>query len=372
MRILAGIPEKGSRGGSTACEPPFIQELRRLGHAVEEEVYSYAEAQATLANRAQRVLRTAKRFRQCVRSGAFDIVHINTSFDTNALLRDAVIVPRLQTGGAKIFLKFHGSDAELLKTKNLALARLRHQLLTRADGIGVLSSEERANFLRGGVPEERVFQVNNVVARNTRGHNPKFAEQTALPSDMPLLLFISRFVLGKGLLDVIRACALLRDRGQKFLLICVGDGPERPDAEREVECLNLRDRIRFFGYVPEEQAADFYANSTMLIFASYLYEGFPMVIFNAAAAGLPIITTRIRAAADYLNEPDNCFWVEPQNPDSLARNITTLLENEELRSRMSTNNRKLGNRFSAEIVTPEYLTVYEKLLGERSCEKVTV
>ena len=46
-----------------------------------------------------------------------------------------------------------------------------------------------------------------------------------------------------------------------------------------------------------------------------------MVIFNAAAAGLPIITTRIRAAADYLKEPDNCLWVEPRSPDLLAGKI---------------------------------------------------
>lgn len=360
MRILVGMPEKGSQGGPAACEPPFIAELRRLGHDVVEEVYAYAEASSGL-NRIARVLRTGRRFQEHLRGGNFDLVHLNTSFDTKALLRDAVIVPRLHSYGAKVFLKFHGSDARLLRTNNPTMVPLRRRLLTHADGIGVLSTEERANFLRVGFPEQRVFVVKNVVARNTAERGTEFLRRWDLPADRPLLLFIGRFIPAKGLLDVIRACSLLRDRGREFLLLCLGDGPARKEAEREVAGLNLRDSVRFFGYIPEVQTPGFYTNSRLLLFPTYHYEGFPMVIFNAAAAGLPIITTRVRAAADYLQEPENCLWVEPRRPDLLAEKIVRILESPTLEAGMRSNNRALGARFTAESVTHEYEKAFLKL-----------
>src|SRR5882672_8109477 len=130
MRILVGMPEPGAQGGPAACEPPFIAELRRLGHEVEEEVYAYANTDVGLLSRAKRVLRTARRFRERLATSKFDLVHINTAFDLKALLRDAVIVPGLHSSRAKIFLKFHGSDGQLLATKNPLLATLRRRVLS--------------------------------------------------------------------------------------------------------------------------------------------------------------------------------------------------------------------------------------------------
>jgi len=362
VRILVGIPEKGSQGGPSACEPPFIDELRRLGHEVVEEVYAYAETQSGLATRAGRVLRTARRFKERLREGNFDLVHINTSFDTKALLRDAVIVPRIYSRGPKVFLKIHGSDARLLATNNPAWSMLRRRLLSQADAIGVLSTEERANFLRAGVPEQKVFVVKNVVERSIEERNAKFLQRWNLPDDRPLLLFIARFIPAKGLVDVIRACGLLRDRGQQFQLLCLGDGPARSEAETEVKHLDLNGCVRFFGYIPEEQTAGFYANSTVLLFPTYHYEGFPMAIFNAAAAGLPIITTRIRAAADYLKEPDNCLWVEARNGEALAGSIIKLLSDSALRMNMRVRNRALAAALSAEAVADEYIDAYQRII----------
>jgi len=297
-----------------------------------------------------------------MRSGSFDIVHINTSFDTRALLRDAVVVSCLPSSGPNVFLKFHGSDARLLETSNPLLRSLGRYLLSRVDGIGVLSSEERDNFLEAGVPANKVFVIKNVVETKAPDPDPHFRTQRTLPDQSPLLLFIGRFIEAKGLGDVIQACSLLRDRQQDFILLCVGDGPARASAEAEVNRLGLGSHVRFFGYVSEAEAADFYANSTILVFPTYHYEGFPMVIFNAAAAGLPIITTRIRAAADYLVEPENCLWVNPRSPGQLAEAIHTLVIKQDERKTMSANNKLLAKRFSAEIVTREYLESYGRVL----------
>jgi glycosyltransferase involved in cell wall biosynthesis len=89
-----------------------------------------------------------------------------------------------------------------------------------------------------------------------------------------------------------------------------------------------------------------------------------MTVFYAAAAALPVVTTRIRAAADYLREPDNCLWVEPRNPEMLADKITRLLDEPHTRASMASNNRALARRFSAACVAPEYAEIYNRLLSK--------
>ncbi len=359
MRILLGMPEQGSKGGSCNCEPPFVGELCRLGLEVEELIYTYADTTVGFSTRALRVMRTVRSLSKKLRSGHFDVVHLNTSFDKKALVRDVVTLSLIRRNGTKIFLKFHGSDPKLLR-KSWLWRLLSRRLFARAAGIGVLSSEERANFLRAGVAEQKLFVVCNVVNDNSSAEEREAAP--ASPTDVPQLLFIGRFIPEKGLSDVIRACKLLRDREVDFKLICLGDGPARRDAEREVARLNLLDYVTFTGHVPEEEVALFCANGTALVFPTYHIEGFPMTIFNAAAAGLPIITTRIRAAADYLQEPDNCLWARPEMPTMLAKKILHLLQNSDLRKTMGDNNRRLVARFSRERVTREYLKTYEAIV----------
>jgi len=362
LRVLMGMPEAGARGGPPTCEPPFARGLREMGVSVQEAIYSHAE-EAGWMGRAARVRGTARRFGDLLRAGDFDIVHINTSFDARALLRDAFLVPSLPATRARIFLKFHGSDGRLLRSGNPVWSALRRRLFARAAGIGVLSSEERGNFLRAGVPEAKVFLVANVVERICAARREDFLARWNLPTDKPLLLFIGRFIPAKGLLDAIRACDLLRERGTECVLLCVGDGPARARAEAEVARRGMGDRVRFFGYLPEPQAANFYAHSSALIFPTYHHEGFPLAIFHAAAAGLPIVTTRIRAAADYLREPENCLWTEPRRPEQLAERIAQLLGKSELRARMAANNRELAERFSAPRVARGYVEIFERLAG---------
>jgi glycosyltransferase involved in cell wall biosynthesis len=367
VRILVGMPEEGSWGGAATCEPPFVKELSRLGLEVDEQIYTYADTKVGFSERVVRVMRTVRCFRKKLRSQRFDVVHLNTSFDTKALLRDFVTVSLIRPKGTKIFLKFHGSDHKLLN-KNWILKFMTRRLFAQAAGIGVLSSEERANFLRAGVSEHKLFVVCNVVNGNTSAEKRHLAPISA--TAVPQLLFIGRFIQEKGLADVIRACKLVRDRGIQFKLICLGDGPARRDAEREVARLDLRDCVQFTGHIPEEEAAAFYASGTVLVFPTYHIEGFPMTIFNAAAAGLPIITTRIRAAADYLQEPDNCLWARPEMPTMLADKIVDLLQNSALRRTMSHNNRRLAARFSRERVTRDYLNTYETIVrGDKADQR---
>lgn len=370
MRLLIGMPDPDSLGGPAACEPPFVAELRRQGVEAEEEIYVYGEklSRTTLVDRVNRVLSAALRLRRKLKSGSFDLLHLNSSFDSRALLRDVVTLA-IVGRRTRIFIKFHGSDGDLLTTNHLLRKFLVQRLLRSVDGIGLLSTEEKKNFVRAGWDEDKLFVVKNVVDRKFPDRNGTLNSRHGLPAELPTLVFIARFIPAKGLVDVIRACALMRDGGTKCALFCLGDGPARNEAEAEVAKLNLGDQVRFTGFIPENQTGEFYASSSIMVLPTYHIEGFPMTLFYAVAAGMPIITTRIRGAADHLTEPENCLWVEPRNPAMLAEKIEFLLNNQKMRETMSQSNRQLARQFTAELVTQEYLKVYRSLAGDKPNSK---
>jgi glycosyltransferase involved in cell wall biosynthesis len=362
MRVLMGMPAPGLPGGPQGHLPLLVDGLRAKGVAVTQERYGSPVVRRTPLGRLAVMLSTAMRLRRLVARSRFDVVHLNTALDLRGFVRDVVTVLLLGgRRGAKLFLKFHGTDASLVRSRSAPLRLLRQVLFERVDGIGVLSEEEAQSFRAAGVPDAKLFVVRNVLTPSLYHADPGYRERHGIPSGAAVLLFAARLIPAKGLLDLLRAAALLRDGGYDFVLVCAGDGPMRREAERAVTTLGLGERTRFLGHVAEEKMREHYANATVLVLPTYHDEGFPMAVFQAVAAGLPVVTTRIRAAADYLRAPDNCLWVGARDPEGTARAVAYLLERPELRARMARNNRALARRFMRGTVAEEFWRIYEEL-----------
>ncbi len=362
LKLLVGMPEKTARGGINACEPPFLRELENRGAHVREEIYTFDNAgEISIFRRVRQVWKTARKFRRLLREENFDLLHLNTSFETKAILRDAFSLFWLKKQGAKLFLKFHGSDVELLGNANFVIKFLIRYLVENADGIGLLSSEEKRGFVDAGFPEEKFFVVKNALTILP----PEVLPPTEKPAaeEFARLIFVSRLIPTKGLLETISAASILREKGFEVVLNVLGDGETRPLAEALAESLQISEFVNFHGHVSEETVQEFYRESDLLVFPTFHIEGFPMVIFNALQFGLPIVTTRIRAAADYLKEGENTLFCEAKDAESVAAKIARLLVKKDLREKMSENNRALANEFSPAKIAPEYTEIYRKLAG---------
>jgi glycosyltransferase involved in cell wall biosynthesis len=363
MRLLVGMPDKNSLGGPIYCEPPFVESLRDAGVEVDEEVYVYGDGgtATSLFRRILRVLDAARRLRARTREKQYDVIHLNTSFDEKCVVRDLVTMFYLRKSGVPVHLKMHGSIAAFLRTENAFWRYLQRRVFKTAANIGVLSSEERELFLAAGCPAEKLSDARYVVVAEEFKPDPEFCVRHGIDEKTPILLFSARFVPTKGLLDLIKACGELKQAGRDFILFCLGDGPIRAGAEKLVEQLDLADRVRFTGYISENATAVFHANSTIFVFPTYHDEGFPLVLLKSLAAGMPIITTQIRAAADKLTEPDNCLWVKPHDPRDVAEKISRLLDDHKLQAAMSTNNRLLAEQFSPRNIAQEYSKLYKAI-----------
>ena len=352
------MPSPDSWGGPAACEPPFVEALRSLGHDVTTEIYVYGDKEkpTPFFSRTTRVLRTAMRFRRIVRENEYDVIHLNSSFDGRTILRDSFSLFLIGRTRAKMFVKLHGSMAGESAAAGYLTRKLIDMIRNRVDGFGYLSEAEVEDFVKLGFDRGRFYRVKNVV--EVAAGNA--AIETKMSEDVFELLFVSRFASAKGLVETIEACELVRKRGYRFRLTCVGDGESRREADDAVGRLGLGRVVTFTGYIPESEVAEQYAGSDIFVFPTSHPEGFPLVLFKAVAVGMPIVTTRIRAAADYLNEPDNCLFAE-KTPERIAHRIVELIESADLRNRMRKNNLDLGKSFSAEAIAKEYAAIYERL-----------
>ena len=153
----------------------------------------------------------------------------------------------------------------------------------------------------------------------------------------------------------------MRERGFKFVLHCIGDGEIRAEAEAETDRLGLKGAVKFTGYIPETEVTKYFFSSDIFVFPTRHAEGFPNVLFKAVAVGMPVVTTRVRAAADYLKEPENCLFCT-QEPENIARKIIELIENKSLRETMSARNLELGESLLPENIAREFLEIYTSIL----------
>lgn len=355
-RVLMGVPAPGARSGGPALHLPMLVEDLRRHEGIDVRTFSYGRWR-------DREGFAAKLLHQCVdlvrypfvvARAAPDLVHLNSAFDRRAIVRDVPFALLTRLLRRRLLVKWHGSETDLLAGGWLwrGLSRL---LLASTHTFCVLSSEERraletAGFagpvavVKNGLDLERYVEPGDAKAR------------LGLAADVPLLLFIARLIPTKGLEDTMRAFARL-PVGEAHLVV-VGDGPSRRSAEREAAALGVRARVHFTGAIPEDEANDYYRSCDVLVFPTFHAEGFPMAIFQALASGMAIVTTRIRAAADHLREPDHCLFVPPRDPKALAAALTRLLQAPALRERMRRNNRDLAHAFDRRSVAHEFATIY--------------
>ena len=358
MRLLIGLITPGQAGGIRATEERFVAECKRRG--VDVGLFEYGSRSAKEKFYHKVVGRFADwiRYLRLVRRVKPDLVQINSALTRHALLRDFGYAAVSRLTGVRLFVKMHGTDADILTKGGPFWTWVLRFLARNARGIGLLSREERENFLRAGFDGRNLFVVKNVVDWERFGRGSEHHAASGAPLK---LLFIARFIPEKGLLDVLEAVRIVLDHGKDVCLDCVGDGPQGAEARERANALGITDRVRFTGYIPEAETPRHYTDADILVFPTYHQEGFPMTVFQSAAAGLGIVTTRTRASADYCSEPDNCLWVEPRNPAKLAEKILYLIDHPDVIERMTHNNRQLAMSFSTEKVTDEYLRLFTNI-----------
>jgi glycosyltransferase involved in cell wall biosynthesis len=161
-----------------------------------------------------------------------------------------------------------------------------------------LSHFARGKLAQGRLPAARITVKPNFIDLPPAGHDTRNG-----------VLFVGRLSAEKGAAVLVEAARRLPDIG--FTLI--GEGPEEA---------RLRERapanLRFAGALRRDEVRTAIASAQMLALPSLWYEGLPMTLLEAYAAGTPVIASRIGALAEWIEDGVTGSLVEPGDPAALA------------------------------------------------------
>jgi len=143
--------------------------------------------------------------------------------------------------------------------------------------------------------------------------------------ELPQVLSVGRLIEIKAFDDLIRACAVLRDRGARFRCVIVGDGPHRGSLDALRRELRLESHVSFAGTVSPEELGGYLDGSDLFALAS-TSEGIPVVLMEAMACGLPVVATRITGIPELVEDGVSGYLVRPRCPEDLASAMTRLLD----------------------------------------------
>jgi glycosyltransferase involved in cell wall biosynthesis len=250
-----------------------------------------------------------------------------------------------------LILQFHGSRAGRLGRPGSTAFKLATRLALKVtDGVLVLSTEERRLFLAFR-PKTRVFVVRNPYERKAfPARDPRGSGQ------VPRLLFVGRLLREKGILDLVEAMPLVLEQASCRLVV-VGDGELERALQVRIGELGLTESINLAGYLEGDDLLRAYASADVFVFPTSWDEGFPTVLAEAMDAGLPVITTPIRGALDYLVEGEHALFVEPRDAAGLVSALVEAISSPALRARMASANRIRVDLFDPPVVAREFLQV---------------
>ena len=190
--------------------------------------------------------------------------------------------------------------------------------------------------------------------------------------EAPMILAVGRLVEKKGFDQLIAACALLKQQGLRFACMIVGEsGSARDSLQAQIERLGLDDTVRLRGAVTQDQLRDIYRDAFVFALPCQIMEdgdrdGFPNVLAEAMAMGVPVVSTAISGIPEMIDDGVHGLLVEPRDPDALATALRRLLTNAALHGQIAAAARtRICERFDSRRTTLELRDLFVAQLRSR-------
>jgi glycosyltransferase involved in cell wall biosynthesis len=178
------------------------------------------------------------------------------------------------------------------------------------------------------------------------------------------ILYVGRLSVEKGVDVLIDALHRTPDPPHCDI---VGDGAERAALEARVDHLGLAGRIRFHGMLPEHEARRRIGHARLLVIPSVCNEGFPLVLREAMALGVPVVASRIGSLAEIVTDGRTGRLFDVGCPDALAATLREVLDAPALLKRMADNSfQEFLSKYSETGVYDTLIAVYAKASARRA------
>jgi len=244
-----------------------------------------------------------------------------------------------KTLGVPYFTYCHGEEITQTDYRRYQ-PRVRNAVYMASDAVIAANGFARANLLRIGVPEEKIFTILPGVDSERfapRPPRPELVRQFGLQGKLTVLS-VGRLVERKGHSMVLRALARIRHNIPPFQYLIVGEGPEKAAITALAGELGLSEQVTLAGKAQDERLADIYNLGDLFVLANRVVEGdlegFGMVFLEANAAGKAVLGGRTGGTSEAVLDGSTGMLVDPESVDEIAGALHLLLSNADLRQRL--------------------------------------
>lgn len=139
-----------------------------------------------------------------------------------------------------------------------------------------------------------------------------------------------------------------------FVIMVAGNGPDEREIKSMIALSQIKDKIIFLGSIPNALIQEYYQIADIFINPTYA-EGFPRVLIEAMASGLPVVTTNAGGIKDIVGEEQARFMVPKEDRELFAEKLIQLANSPNEREIIKKENLKTVQRFSTEVVVDMYI-----------------
>ncbi len=289
-----------------------------------------------------------------------DIVHINTSFCRYSFWRDTFYLIISKIFGKNVLLQIHGGCLdEFQRQVPPLLNRFVNKILKAPEQIIVLCSMQKKPFEDLCINNTPKI-VPNMINAIKFNRSTNYRNHLGIPLEHTVVLFVAaHFYKEKGVWEVLNAVPLVTNRYKDVQFIFVGGGKEEDAMHQFCRQIGRKKYVKFTGHVFNEDIIKIYLSADIFVLPTYYSEGFPIVILEAMAAGLPVISTPIRAIPEIIEDGVNGFLIQPKDPVAVAEKIIQLIEDKTLRTTIRENNlKKVREKYDLEPVARTFEDIY--------------
>ena len=243
--------------------------------------------------------------------------------------------------GAKIIISFEQNVYDTVKTGKMFFIDWWLQFLSTK--IIAVSEAVKRSLIQHSIAEARIDVLHNSIDLSmflAPYHSSEIRKEYGIPEHVFLFLYIGRLIYQKAIDILIEA---FKKIDTEVYLLIVGQGKDRDTLEREVKKNNLEKRVIFAGV--RSDIPRLLSSSDCFVLPSR-YEGLPLVLIEALAAGVAIIVSDFEAAKEIITHEKNGLIVPREDVEALVQAMIRIKDDSVLRSSLSFESKKSSERFS--------------------------
>ncbi len=250
----------------------------------------------------------------------------------------------------------HGST-DATSTTSL-YERLGDMSLRYFDIVVAVSEYTKKKLIELHVPEGKLEVIHNGIDVSSLSGSGKglLRKALGLEEGVKVVGYIGRLGPEKGIPYLLEAAETICRSRKDIYFTLIGEGILKEETEAFIASKGLKGRIIMLGW--RKDATGLLPDMDMLLLPS-LTEGAPMVILEAMAAGVPVITSDVGGIGEIIEDSKTGLLISPRDPQAIVESINTLLENRELAASISRNSlAEVKTRFSSHSMSERYERAY--------------